>query len=56
MIAYLATKADFRADILSNRIEEIVHDSVRGALGTSVGQCELASGRNFSKTAPEGKS
>jgi DUF2075 family protein len=46
MIVYLATKADFRADILSNRIDEIVHDSVQGALGTSVGQSELASWRN----------
>jgi DUF2075 family protein len=46
MIVYLATKADFRADILSNRIDEIVHDSVQGSLGTSVGQSELASWRN----------
>jgi len=46
MIVYLATKADFRADILSNRIDEIVHDSVQGALGTSVGQSELAAWRN----------
>jgi hypothetical protein len=42
MIVYLATKADFRVDILSNRIADIVHDSVKGALGTSVGESELA--------------
>jgi|GEM_PF-2178204 len=41
---------------LSSRIVEIVHDSVQGALGTSVGQSELALWRNFSKTAAEGKS
>jgi hypothetical protein len=27
MIVYLANKTRFREDILSNRIEEIVHDS-----------------------------
>ena len=43
MIVYLATKTQFRADILSNRIEEIVHESFHGALGKSVGTSELAS-------------
>jgi uncharacterized protein len=46
MIAYLANKARFREDILSNRIEEIVHESFRGALGKSVGTSELASWKN----------
>ena len=31
MIVYLANKTRFRDDILSNRIEEIVHESVKGA-------------------------
>jgi len=43
MIVYLANKTRFRADILSNRIEEIVHESFQGALGKSVGASELAS-------------
>ena len=37
MIVHLANKTRLRADILSNRIEEIVHDSFHGALGKSVG-------------------
>jgi hypothetical protein len=32
MIVYLANKTQFRDDILSNRIEEIVHDSFKVAL------------------------
>lgn len=44
MIVYLATKAEFRADILSNRIEEIVHDSFKGVLGKSV--CSGSSAAN----------
>ena len=46
MIVYLVNKTRFRADILSNRIEEIVHDSFHGALGKSVGASELASWKN----------
>jgi uncharacterized protein len=46
MIVYLATKADFRADILSNRIEEKILDSFKGVLGKSVGESELGSWRN----------
>ncbi|MFY7927433.1 MAG: DNA/RNA helicase domain-containing protein [Oligoflexus sp.] len=46
MIVYLATKADFRADILSNRIEEKIHDSFQGVTGKSVGASELGSWRN----------
>jgi DUF2075 family protein len=46
MIVYLATKADFRADVLSNRIEEKILGSFQGALGKSVGESELASWRN----------
>ena len=46
MIVYLANKTQFRDDILSNRIEEIVHDSFRGTLGKSVGASELASWKN----------
>ena len=30
MIVHLATKAEFRADILSNRIEEKILDSFKG--------------------------
>ncbi|MCF6311796.1 MAG: hypothetical protein L3J39_05025 [Verrucomicrobiales bacterium] len=52
----LTTKADFLADLLSIRIDKIMRASVKGALGTFVGQSELASWRNFSKTALEGKS
>ncbi len=43
MIVYLANKTQFREDIFSNRIEEIVHKSFQGALGKSVGPAELAS-------------
>jgi len=43
MIVYLANKTQFRDDILSNRIEEIVHESFRGVLGKSVSPSELAS-------------
>jgi len=32
MIVHLATKAEFRADILSNRIEEKILDSFNGVL------------------------
>jgi DUF2075 family protein len=46
MIVYLANKTQFRADILSNRIEEIVHDSFKKELGKSVGASELASWKN----------
>jgi uncharacterized protein len=43
MIVYLANKARFRDDILSNRIEEIVHEAFRAKLGKSVGDSELSS-------------
>jgi uncharacterized protein len=46
MIVYLANKTRFREDILSNRIEEIVHDSFKGVLGKTVGASELASWKN----------
>ena len=46
MIVYLANKTQFREDILSNRIEEIVHESFQGTLGRSVGAAELASWKN----------
>ncbi len=46
MIVYLANKTRFREDILSNRIEEIVHESLQGTLGKSVGASELASWKN----------
>lgn len=46
MIVYLATKSDFRADILSNRIEERILNSFKGVLGKSVGDSELSSWRN----------
>ena len=37
MIVYLANKTRFRADILSNRIEEIVLEPFQAKLGKSVG-------------------
>jgi DUF2075 family protein len=43
MIIYLAHKAKFREDVLSNRIEEIVHDSFRAKLGKSVTESEFSS-------------
>ena len=43
MIVYLANKTQFRDDILSNRIEEIVHESFQRELGGRVGPSELAS-------------
>jgi len=43
MIVYLANKTRFRDDILTNRIEEIVHESFQRQLGKSVGGSELAS-------------
>jgi DUF2075 family protein len=43
MIVYLANKAKFRDDILSNRIEEIVLESFQAKLGKSVGDSELNS-------------
>jgi len=46
MIVYLETKAAFREDILSNRIEEKVLESFKGVLGKSVGKSELASWKN----------
>jgi len=46
MIVYLANKSQFREDILSNRIEEIVHESFQRTLGKSVGAGELASWKN----------
>lgn len=46
MIVYLETKAQFRQDILSNRIEDKVLDSFKGALGKKVGNSEIASWRN----------
>lgn len=45
MIVYLATKAEYRAVILSNQTEKIL-DSFQGILGKSVGECELAVWRN----------
>lgn len=46
MIVYLATKTRFREDVLSNRIEEIVLESFRGAMGKSVAGSEIASWKN----------
>jgi hypothetical protein len=43
MIVYLANKSQFREDIFSNRIEEIVHDSFQRQLGKSAGARELES-------------
>ena len=46
MIVYLADKASFREDILSNRIEEKIHAFFRARHGSSVGASEIASWRN----------
>ena len=46
MIVYLATKTEFKSDILSNRIEEKILASFQGVLGSSVGERELAAWRN----------
>ncbi len=46
MIVDLATQSKFREDILANRIEEIVQESIEGALGRSVGATELASSKH----------
>jgi DUF2075 family protein/SOS-response transcriptional repressor LexA len=46
MIVYLATKTEFKADILSNRIEEKILASFKGVLGSSVGDSELTAWRN----------
>lgn len=43
MIVYLANKARFREDVLSNRIEEIVLESFRSSMGKSVSENELSS-------------
>jgi len=49
MIVYLANKAQFRGDIFSNRIEEVVHEAFKGVLNKSVGASELASWKNSLK-------
>ncbi len=46
MIVYLANKTQFREDILSNKIEEIVHESFQRNLGGKVGASELNSWKN----------
>ena len=42
MIVYLATKTEFKSDILSNRIEEKILASFQGVPGRSIGEIELA--------------
>ena len=37
MIVYLANKSQFREDILSNRIEEIVHESFQRQMDSVLG-------------------
>lgn len=49
MIVYLETKTKFQEDILSNRIEEKVHEALKAAAGKSVGKSELASWKNSLK-------
>lgn len=46
MIVYAESKATFRRDVLSNRIEEVVHDLYRARLHRSVGRSEVESWRN----------
>lgn len=46
MIVYLATKAEFRSDIFSNRIEEKILAQFTQSLGRRVGDREVASWRN----------
>lgn len=49
MIVYLETKAKFQEDIISTRIEETVHDALKGATGKSVSKSELAAWKNSLK-------
>ena len=46
MIVYAESKATFRDDVLSNRIEEVVHELYRARLHRSVGRSEIQSWRN----------
>ncbi len=46
MIFYFAKKNTFPGGILSNQIEEIVHESFQGVLGISVGSSVLSSRKN----------
>lgn len=46
MIVYAESKAVFRRDVLSNRIEEVVHELYRARLHRSVGRREVESWRN----------
>jgi DUF2075 family protein len=49
LIVYLETKAKFQEDIISTRIEETVHDALKGATGKSVSKSELAAWKNSLK-------
>lgn len=40
MIVYLETKFQYREDVLSNRMEEKVLDSVENVLGNTLAGCE----------------
>lgn len=46
MIVYAESKSTFRDDVLSNRIEEVVHELYRARLHRSVGRSEIQSWRN----------
>ena len=48
MIAYLATKTEFPADVLSHRIEEIVHNDLMPAPNSSF----VSHPRSISSTLP----
>lgn len=46
MIVYSATKEKFQADIMSNGIEDIIHEAYKAATDRNTGQSELDSWRN----------
>jgi len=46
MIVYSGTKEQFRSDVMSNDIENIVYDAYKQATGRSTGRSEIASWKN----------
>jgi len=46
MIVYLSDKKSFRDDVLTNRIEEIIHEAYRRERRQSVGKSEITSWKN----------
>lgn len=46
MIVYSATKAQFQSDIMSNNIENVIHEAYKAITGRSTGKSEIDSWRN----------